>query len=284
MEYTPNIITSRQNAHVSLACKLGEKKHRQSERLFRFDGVKLFCEAVKRGVEFAFVLVDESQKDSVNAKAHSLYALTLGDASCRILYLSHELFVKISDENAPEGIICVAKYIDKIHKIATIDSSKGAFSDMIAPEGGRILLCESLRDPGNVGTVVRTAYAFGIDLLVLSDDCADLYNAKTLRGSMGTLFSQKILRTPDLPGLIAELQAGGRRVFAAALDENARRLGSFTLEKGDCAVIGNEGHGLSARVLQACDASVYIPMAGDAESLNASVAAAVLMWEMCRTR
>ena len=275
MEHTPIIITSRQNAQVSLACKLGEKKHRQSERLFRFDGVKLFCEAVRRGVEFAFILVDESQKDGLNAKAQELYGLCTDDANCRILYLSHELFVKISDENAPEGIICVAKYIDKFHKIATIDSSETQL-------GGRILLCESLRDPGNVGTVVRTAYAFGIDWLVLSDDCADLYNPKTIRGSMGTLFSQRILRTRDLPGLIAELQKSGRRVYAAALDESARQLGSFAWSKGDCAVIGNEGHGLSRSVLDACDATVYIPMAGDAESLNASVAAAVLMWEMCR--
>lgn len=275
MERTPMIITSRQNAQVSLACKLGEKKHRQSERMFRFDGVKLFCEAVQRGVELAFVLVDETQKDAVSAKAKALYGLGLDNANCRILYLSHELFVKISDENAPEGIICVAKYIDKFHKIATIYSSE----DM--PKG-RILLCESLRDPGNVGTVVRTAYAFGIDWLVLSDDCADLYNSKTLRGSMGTLFSQRILRTGDMPGLIRSLQKDGRRVYAAALDESARQLGSFAWGATDCAVIGNEGHGLSKAVLDACDASVYIPMAGDAESLNASVAAAVLMWEMCR--
>jgi TrmH family RNA methyltransferase len=158
------IITSRQNGYVSLACKLGEKKHRQSEKMFRFDGVKLFCEAVQRGVELSFVLVDQTLADSVNAKAKSLYALTLDDANCRILYLSHDLFVKISDENAPEGIICVAKYIDKIHKNATMDCRE------IAPDC-RILLCESLRDPGNVGTVVRTAHAFGIDLLVFSD-CA----------------------------------------------------------------------------------------------------------------
>ena len=275
MDHTPNIITSRQNALVSLACKLDEKKHRQSEKLFRFDGVKLFCEAVKRGVEFAFLLVDESQRDSINAKTQSLYTLTLDDAGCRILYLSHELFVRISDENAPEGIICVAKYIDKLHKTATIDGSMTQLE-------GRILLCESLRDPGNVGTVIRTAYAFGVDWLVLSDDCADLYNSKTLRGSMGTLFSQRILRTRDLPGLIASLQQSGRRVYAAALDDSAKQLGSFAWGKGDCAVIGNEGHGLSEGVLKACDASVYIPMAGDAESLNASIAAAVLMWEMCR--
>ena len=81
---------------------------------------------------------------------------------------------------------------------------------------------------------------------------------------------------------IEMMRAQGRHVYAAALDESARQLGSFAFGKADSAVIGNEGHGLSEKVLHACDASVYIPMAGDAESLNASVAAAVLMWEMCR--
>lgn len=282
MEHTPMIITSRQNAYVSLACKLNDRKHRQSERMFRFDGVKLFCEAVQRGVEFAFILVDDAQKDSINAKAQSLYGLKIDDANCRVLYVSHELFVKISDENAPEGMICVAKYIDKFHKIATIDGSYEQLAPILSPESGRVLLCESLRDPGNVGTVIRTAFAFGIDWLILSGDCADLYNPKVLRGAMGTLFSQRILRVDDLAACVEQMRASGRRVYAAALDESAVQLGSFAFARSDCAVIGNEGHGLSARVMDACDASVYIPMEGNAESLNASVAAAVLMWEMCR--
>jgi len=250
--------------------------------LLRFDGVKLYCEAVLRGVEIEFILLDATLTEAVDAKAKALYGFGLDAVDARILTLSHDIFVKISDENAPEGIICVAKYIDKIHKIATINSRQEILDRLAAPESGRILLCESLRDPGNVGTVVRTAFAFGIDWLVLSDDCADLYNPKTLRGAMGTLFSQKILRVDDLPAAVNILQSKGRRVYAAALDENAKQLGSFAFGKEDCAVIGNEGHGLSERMLDACCEKVYIPMAGNAESLNASVAASVLMWEMTR--
>lgn len=282
MEQTPMIITSRQNKYVTLAAKLQERKHRQSEGLLRFDGVKLYCEAVLRGVEIEFVLLDVTLAEAVDAKAKALYGFGIDAADARILTLSHDIFEKISDENAPEGIICVAKYIDKIHKIATINSRQEILLQLAEPGSGRILLCESLRDPGNVGTVVRTAFAFGIDWLVLSGDCADLYNPKTLRGAMGTLFSQKILRVDDLPAAVEVLQSKGRRVYAAALDENARQLGSFAFGAGDCAVIGNEGHGLSPRMLDACCEKVYIPMAGDAESLNASVAASVLMWEMTR--
>ncbi len=282
MEQTPMIITSRQNQYVTLAAKLQERKHRQSEGLLRFDGVKLYCEAVLRGVEIEFILLDATLAEAVDAKAKALYGFGIDAAGARILTLSHDIFVKISDENAPEGIVCVAKYIDKIHKIATINSRQEILLRLASPGSGRILLCESLRDPGNVGTVVRTAFAFGIDWLVLSGDCADLYNPKTLRGAMGTLFSQKILRVDDLPAVVEILQSKGRRVYAAALDENAKQLGSFAFGKGDCAVIGNEGHGLSPRMLDACCEKVYIPMAGNAESLNASVAASVLMWEMTR--
>ena len=282
MDQTPNLITSRQNQYVSMAVKLLERKHRESEHLFRFDGVKLYCEAVLRGVELEYILLDATQKEAVKAKIESLYGLDFNCERCRILTLSHELFEKISDENAPEGIICVAKYIDKFHKIATINSRQEILEQLANPDSGRILLCESLRDPGNVGTVVRTAFAFGIDWLILGKDCADLYNPKTLRGAMGTMFSQKILRVDDLPAAVTLLQSNGRRVYAAALDERARQLGTFAFGVGDCAVIGNEGHGLSERMLQACSEKVYIPMAGNAESLNASVAASVLMWEMCR--
>ena len=133
-----------------------------------------------------------------------------------------------------------------------------------------------------MGTVIRTAFAFGIDWLILSGDCADLYNPKVLRGAMGTLFSQRILRVDDLAACVEQMRASGRRVYAAALDQSAVQLGSFAFGRADCAVIGNEGHGLSPRMLQACCEKVYIPMAGNAESLNASVAASVLMWEMTR--
>ena len=130
----------------------------------------------------------------------------------------------------------------------------------------------------NLGAIIRSAAAFGIDTLLLSEDCADIYNSKTVRASMGTLFGQRIVRVPNLVDAITALRGQGRRVFAAALDHKAMRLGSFSPAVGDCVVIGNEGHGLCDTTVQACDASVYIPMTDRAESLNAAVAAAILMW------
>lgn len=149
-------------------------------------------------------------------------------------------------------------------------------------EGERIVLLESVRDPANVGAIIRSAAAMGIDRLILSADCADIYHPKAVRGSMGTLFSQPIDRVPALAPVITQLREHGRRVFAAALDADALRLGSFVPQSGDCVVIGNEGHGLCPETVAACDRSVIIPMTARAESLNAAVAASILMWEFSR--
>ena len=146
------------------------------------------------------------------------------------------------------------------------------------------MLLESVRDPSNLGAIIRSAAALGLDRLILSADCADIYSAKTVRASMGTLFSQRIDRTDALPAYIACLRQSGRRVFAAALDESAQQLGSFDVLPGDCAVIGNEGHGLSQDTIKACGQTVYIPMTDRAESLNAAVASALLMWEFGKQR
>ena len=148
-----------------------------------------------------------------------------------------------------------------------------------APKEEKILLLESVRDPQNVGAIARVSAAFGVDRIVMSLDCADIYNSKTLRASMGAIFATKIDRVADMPLAIKEITSSGRRVFAAALNKEAHVLGEIGLKTGDCVIIGNEGHGLSAAVVEACGRSVYIPMADHVESLNAATAAAVLVWE-----
>jgi TrmH family RNA methyltransferase len=146
------------------------------------------------------------------------------------------------------------------------------------PVSRRLVFLESIRDPSNLGAIIRSAAAFGVDALVLSEDCADIYNAKTVRASMGTLFTQPILRVRDMREAVLTARQAGRRVFAAALDRDALQLGAFDVQMGDCVVIGNEGHGLSPETVAACDAAVFIPMTARAESLNAAVAASILMW------
>ena len=173
---------------------------------------------------------------------------------------------------APEGVICIAKYLDNVRNIEDASS-------ITCPDGEKILLLESVRDPQNVGAIIRVAAAFSVDRIIMSRDCADIYNSKTIRASMGTVFSMKIDRVDSMSDAVRALSDAGRRVFAAALDRDSLRLGDFEIFRGDCVVIGNEGHGLSEETKQACYKTVFIPMAENVESLNAATAAAVLVWE-----
>ena len=275
MNFDGEIIRSRQNRAVVELCKLTDRKAREMGKIFRFDGIKLLGEAIKNGVTLEKIFFKESDFERLTRQIQDVYGATALDGAGRILVLCDDLFDKISEEKSPEGVISVAKYIDKLQKNATIYNS-AYFS---ALENQSVVLLESIRDPSNIGAVIRSAAAMGIDRLIISSDCADIYHPRAVRASMGTLFNQPIDRVEDLCAVIAGLRQSGRRVFAAALDENAVRLGGFPIQRGDCVVIGNEGHGLSPETIAACDRSVLIPMSGRAESLNAAVAASVLMWE-----
>jgi TrmH family RNA methyltransferase len=277
MAFYGEIITSSQNKFVSLARSLGDKKHREKNGLFRFDGVKLMCEAIKRGVELYFLLIAESAYDTVFQKASSLYGIDGNSLNFKAVVVSDRLFEQISDENAPEGVICVAKYDLDRHRLL-------GENDTISEEAEeKILLLESVRDPLNVGAIMRVAVAFGVDRVIMSRDCADIYNSKTVRASMGAVFALKTDRIESISAAVEQIKSSGRRVFAAALDENAQRLGELEIRKGDCVLVGNEGHGISKEAIDACDASVYIPMSDGVESLNAATAAAVLAWEFFGT-
>ena len=265
-------ISSKANALVVRMAKIKDKKYRKSEGLFRFDGIKLFLEAIDKHAPVRYVFVSESALDNIKRAVEE----SKTDASVYIL--SDAVFSKLTDELSPEGIITVCSELENIEKSADYKSLAQRV------KGKRILMLESVRDTGNLGTVIRTARAFGIDMLIVSTDCADLYNPKTVRAAMGALFSQSIVAVDDMSECILALRKMGARVFAAALRSESRKLGSFELALGDAIVIGNEGHGLSSEVIDACDECVYIPMQEGSESLNASIAASVCMWELYKIK
>lgn len=269
-------ITSRQNRLVVETGKLGDRKERSARRRFRLDGIKLFSEAVEKGVSIERVLVAERKAERMLAEIEQREkSEALSNASVHIL--SDDVFAKVSEEQSPEGILAVAAFPD-FH--VTGERSRELIANTLAHPEQSVLLLESVRDPGNVGTILRSAAAFGIGCVAVSADCADIYNAKTIRGAMGALFRMKIASFNDITEAISLLRAGGRRVYAAALDPEALKLGSSTLRRGDCVVIGNEGHGLSEATVAACDRSLYIPMEAGSESLNAAIAASVILWSM----
>ena len=247
MEFGSEIIRSRQNRTVVEVAKLTDRKARENSRRFRFDGIKLLEEAVKNQLPLELILLGESNAAGVLARMRERFGDSFFEQNGRILTLSDEVFEKISEEKSPEGVISVAKYIDKFQKNATIYNS----ADFFAMKNERIVLLESVRDPSNIGAIIRSAAAIGIDRLILSADCADIYHAKAVRASMGTLFNQSIDRVENLSSAVQGLCDSGRRVFAATLDERALELGGFALLPGDCVVIGNEGHGISKELAEA---------------------------------
>lgn len=267
------IITSRQNKTISLIASLDTKKARDKEELFTLDGVKLTCEALKKGLDIYCIVLLDSAIELVNCKAKELYGVDILSLETRIIVTNQSVFERLTDEKAPEGIICVARYIKNIHRRIDAYKKEETFA------GENILMLESVRDPSNVGAIIRSAAAFSVDRIIMSADCADIYNSKTLRASMGNLLGMKIDRVENITSAIKHLQNNGTRVYAAALYENSLRLGKSEFASDRAVIIGNEGHGLSKDVIDVCHDTVYIPMADGVESLNASVAASVLTWE-----
>ena len=278
MLFTGEVIRSRQNKNIVELCKLTDRKAREATKTFRFDGIKLLEEAIRNDVEICAVFLSSSVQERVLGGLRKRFGESYENRIEKCLIVSDDIFDKISEEKSPEGVITIAKYIDKLQKNATIYNSVHFLQD----KNESIVLLESVRDPSNVGAIIRSAAAIGIDRLILSVDCADIYHPKAVRGSMGTLFNQRIDRVEDLAATVKELRESGRRVFAAALDERALSLGDFEILAGDAVVIGNEGHGLSQEVIDACGNSVIIPMSERAESFNAAVAASILMWEFAK--
>ena len=273
------VITSRQNPTVKKISALSDKKGRHAEGLFRFDGIKLFCEAVACGLDIKHVVLCDRANENIIACVEETVAC--GELSYeQVMLVGESVFEKLSEQRAPEGIITVAGFIGDKHReipALSVDSYSVGNDE-------RVLIAESLRDPGNLGTVIRSCAALGIDRLIISDDCADLYNPKTIRGAMGGIFRLNIdiVELDAMPRLISALRASGRRIFAAALHTEAMTIGEIRLARSDCFVIGNEGHGLSKEIIDACDACAVIPMIEGSESLNAAAAAAICIWETVR--
>lgn len=246
-------ITSRINPKVIAAASLSSKKKRDETGLFLIEGRKLFLEAVKRGADIQTVFVTEKMEYEL--------ADILDRLNCEKYTVSDGVYEKLSLDKSPDGVICTAKKPQEY-----------------ARGGNRPFIICDMQDAGNLGTCIRTALALGISPLILAGDCADVYNPKTVRASMGAVFSQNIMHFADHESAIAYCRKNGFPVYAAALRENAKPISEVSKYQVVFAV-GNEGHGLPEKTIDACNGAVIIPMEGDSESLNASAAAAILMWE-----
>lgn len=253
-------ISSLSNQHIKDINRLQTKSAaRKKEKLFVAEGIKLYHEIPKK--DLVNVYVSETFLREHKDEIKSSYII-----------VKDNIFKEISDTVTPQGIVCIVR--QKEYNIETI-----------LKEGKRqtFLLLESLQDPGNLGTIMRTAEGAGISAVIMDKSTVDLFNPKVIRSTMGSIFRVPFVIVEDLALAVKELQKNDVTVFAAHL--NGKK--NYDEEKYDhsCAVvIGNESKGLSVEISKLADKLIKIPMEGKLESLNASVCAAILMYEMRKNK
>lgn len=248
-------ITSRTNPLIARVRKLNSRRSfRRTEGVFAAEGPKLLAEALRWGAELEAVIAAPG------------VPLPEMPAQVRTVEAPDSLLASIADTETPQGIVFICKG-----------------KSLVMPEqlaGVHWLLLDGVQDPGNVGTIWRTADAFGADGVILCNGCADPWNPKTVRATMGAVF-----RLPIYEGGLEEaagrLAQGGLPLYAAALREDTVDIRDISLDKA-AVIIGSEGRGVSQEALALCAKTVKIPMTHRCESLNAAVAASVVLWEMAR--
>ena len=246
-------ITSRKNPVVQHLRKLAkDRAYREACGEFLCDGQKLYEEAVRCGVEIILV-VSSDPKQKVHGQAEQIF-------------MPQDILESISAQQSPQTLL----FSCKMPKQTPQEQVETA------------LVLDNIQDPGNLGTLIRTARAFAIDQVILTGNTADLYNPKTIRSTMGTLFCQSIcqMEVDEIKNYVNQM---GLTLYGAALGQNSQKAGTGFLGKTAIA-IGNEGNGLSKEILEICEKTIEIPMQAGVESLNAAVAGSILMWERYREK
>ncbi len=287
------MITSAANPQVKNLVQLQKKaKARKEQGVFPVEGVRMAREVPPDRIEAVYVSESFSREPESEALVETLLRDSAGSEGPRCETLSDVVFGHVSDTQTPQGILCLVR-MREYHPEEVFAAAEDAGD---APAGLWMVL-ESLQDPGNLGTVFRTAEGAGASGMILDTATADPYNPKTIRSTMGSILRVPFLVSEDLPAALGEMRSRGIRVFAAdgretavgAEGPSAGGEGSVFYTEADYTgptafVIGNEGNGLSDGARAAADGLVRIPMRGQLESLNASTAAAILLYEADRQR
>lgn len=253
------MITSNSNTQIKTLNKLQKSaKARNEKHVFVIEGIKMFQEAKKH------TIIEKAYASETFWKEKGEY---LEGVEYEIL--TDNLLKEVSDTMTPQGILAIVrKPIYQLEQLLSLQ--RGAF-----------LFLEDVRDPGNVGTMIRTAEGAGIKGIILSKECVDVYNPKVVRSTMGSLFRMPLVYVDDFQDIIIKAKDFGFRLFAT--DIQGKKDYDQEDYKGKCGIIiGNEANGISKETRANADVFVKIPMVGEVESLNASVAAALMMYEVYR--
>lgn len=248
-------ISSVNNKTIKDLAKLNKKKYREDSGLYIIEGFHLIEEALKSGKKFQYLL----GTDEALSKAEKM---GVDITSKTVILINKAIARHLSDTKNSQEIFMVLK----------INQPKNFSFNY-----GKWVLLDNLADPGNVGTIIRTADAAGFDGVILSPESVDLYNPKTQRSMQGSQFHIDLIKR-DLSQVIADFQENGIPVYASMLDKTAKELSDFEKVSQLALVIGNEAHGVSDLISKMSDEKLYIPIKGQAESLNAAVAAGIMIY------
>lgn len=240
------LITSLENDRIKNYIKLKDRKYRKKENLFIIEGMHLVSEAYKKNIIKELILVEELEPP---------YDLPY-------INVTQEIMNKISDMESASDIMAVCK----IEENSII--------------GSKILMLDEIQDPGNLGTIIRSAAAFNVDTIVLSPNTVDLYNPKTIRSTQGMLFHTNIV-IKELVPVIEDLKDKGITIYGTRVDNGEDVRDIKTLDNY-CLIMGNEGNGVKKEILDICDKYLYIKMNKEVESLNVGVATSILLYELNR--
>lgn len=244
-----NVITSLDNEKVKMFKKLQKKKYRDEYNLFIVEGEHLAIEAFRAGVLEELIL-----EEGTDLPFSSPYG-----------YYSREVLSKISAMDNPSSVMALCRKRDR---------------DGEEVEGNRILVLDDVQDPGNLGTIIRSALAFGVTTIVLSEETVDLYNPKVLRATQGMIFHTNII-VRNVYDWVRMIKASDFRVYGTCVDGGVD-VKSLTPEDKEkfVLIVGNEGNGVKRRILDLCHENLYIKMNADVESLNVAVATSILLYEL----
>lgn len=258
-------IESKENIEIKKISKLlRSKKLRYQEKEFVIEGARLCEDAANSNVII--------EKFFYTEKAQDKYIIAIDKikkVSKESFLVTEKIMNFITDTKAPQGLVCDCKqFVDKFDKEKIKNSKK-------------LIALENIQDPSNLGTIFRTAEALGLEGVILTDDCCDIFSPKVLRGSMGAVFRVPIYTFKSTMDIF-KLFGKDFNILGAIPDKNAVDIRKVDFSKKSIVLVGNEGNGLKKETIKKCKEKVTIPMKGRAESLNAAVAASIAMWEMVK--
>lgn len=271
-------ITSLSNNRIKEAALWSAKaRERRKADVYLVEGRKMFLEAPEAELQEIFVAdslwerLETEEGAELDAQLKKRLRELDAEGLLPVFLVTDEVLRKIADTQTPQGIVCVLK-----QKHYTLEQ-------LITKKNPLLVVLEDLQDPGNLGTILRTGEGAGITGVIMSKDTVDLYNPKTIRATMGSVYRVPFVYAEDLKQVLATLKEAGITSYAAHL-KGTKYYDSFDFRKGTAFLIGNEGNGLQTETAEQADVYLKIPMEGKLESLNAAVATSILMYEANRQR